>query len=187
MWVDVIVGVYLFLGVVSGHRRGLVLVVFSLAGYIVGIMAALRYQVPMTSLLLTQLPINTWIHHLLPAPALASPGATKAAFRLGRVLLGLVVFLLIVGTVEFFGRVLGQWVTHAVLSAPLTGMLNRVGGGVAGLAEHGVIAGLILTVVLGLPMLPHTGLYLQIVHAPLAAALIGWFGHLGRLPGGAYL
>lgn len=186
-WVDIVIGGYLVLGIFSGLRRGLMIVLFSLAGYILGVVLASHYDAPLSTMLMGQLPLNAWVHHFIPAPALASPGSTKAAFHLIRVLIGLIVFLLVIGVVELIGRWIGQVLTRIITVFRITGVLNRLGGGVVGLAEHGVVVGVVLTVVMALPMLSHSVLSREITHAPLASTLILLFGHVAKLPGGTFL
>lgn len=186
-WVDLVIVLYLALGVVSGLRRGFMLVLFSLAGYVVGVMVAAHFKAQVTATLLRQLPVTAWVHQLLPAPALASPSSTTAAVHLFQSLVGILVFLLIVGIVEFFGRLVGDMLTRLVTTFRVTGTLNRIGGGLAGLAEHGVVAALILTVIFAVPVLAHTPISRQVTQAPLAGALMTWFTHLAKIPGIRYL
>lgn len=186
-WVDIIIVAYIFLGALSGLRRGLVLVLFSLAGYVAGVLIAERYQGMLTTLVLAKVPVSSWLARWLPVPALDVPGAQHQAANLAHTLTALVVFLLVVGLTEYAGRLVGQMVTRMVRSFRVTGFVNSLGGGVAGLAEHGVVVGLVLTLVSALPMLAHSPLFYTLHRDPLAMTLMGWFGHIVKLPGGTFL
>ena len=186
-WIDLAVIAYIIIGAFSGLRRGLVLVLFSLAGYVVGVALAARYQKYTTHLLMASLPIAQWTAHLLPAPAAHIPGAHLEALHLAQVIVGLLVFLLIIGATEFVGRLIGEVITRLIGTFKVTGALNKVGGGLAGLAEHGVVVGIVLTVVLALPMIAHSPIARDLHRAPLAMTFVGWFGHISRLGGGSFL
>lgn len=186
-WIDLAVIAYIVIGAFSGLRRGLVLVLFSLAGYVVGVAIAAHYQKYATSLLMSSLPVGRWVGHLLPAPAAHVPGAHLEAVHLAQVIIGLLVFLLIIGATEFVGRLIGEVITRAIGSFKVTGLLNKVGGGLAGLAEHGVVVGIVLTVVLTLPMIAHSPISRELHRAPLAMMFVGWFGHISRMGGGFLL
>lgn len=186
-WIDLAVIAYIIIGAFNGLRRGLVLVLFSLAGYVVGVALAARYQKYTTHLLMASLPIAKWTAHVLPAPAAHIPGAHLEALHLAQVIVGLLVFLLIIGATEFVGRLIGEVITRLIGTFKVTGMLNKVGGGLAGLAEHGVVVGIVLTVVLALPMIAHSPIARDLHRAPLAMTFVGWFGHISRLGGGSFL
>ncbi len=186
-WVDLVLLGYLVLGALYGLRRGLVWVGFSLAGYIAGVIVATHMDKRVTNLVVAAAPIRHWVGRYLPAPAAAIPGARMQAWHLAHAILGLVIFLLIIGALEFVGRTIGAVVSHGVSSFRLTSLLNRLGGIVAGLAEHGVVAGLILTLVLAVPAINHSSVSHAIHRAPLANTLMGLFGHIAKLPGGQYL
>lgn len=186
-WVDLVLIGYLVLGALYGLRRGLVWVGFSLAGYIVGVLVADHMSKPLTKLVVTAAPIRRWVEHYLPAPAAAVPGARLQAWHLAHTLIGLIVFLVIVGALEFVGRTVGSAVSQGVSAFRVTSFLNRIGGVAVGVAEHGVVAGLILTLLMTVPALGHTSVSTEIHRAPLASSLMGWFGHIAKLPGGKYL
>ncbi len=186
-WIDLAVIAYIVIGAFSGLRRGLILVLFSLAGYVVGVALAAHYQKAATAMLMTSLPVGKWTAHLLPAPATHIPGAHLEALNLAHVIVGLLVFLLIIGATEFVGRLIGEVITRLIGSFKVTGMLNKVGGGLAGLAEHGVVVGIVLTIVLALPMIAHSPISRELHRAPLAMLFVGWFGHISRMGGGFFL
>ncbi|MCL4493242.1 MAG: CvpA family protein [Firmicutes bacterium] len=186
-WIDIAILLYIAIGAVSGLRRGLVTVLFTLFGYIVGILLAIRYQAYLTQSLMSVLPISRWTRRLLPRPASSVPGYTIQADNLVHVLLALLVFLLIVGAVEFLGRLAGQFLTRVIKTLRITGLLNNIGGAVAGLAEHGILVGLLVTLVMALPLLSHSSLSMALRHDKLVMALAGIFGHIAKLPGGTFL
>lgn len=186
-WIDIAIVLYIAIGAFSGLRRGLVTVLFSLSGYIVGIIVATQYQAFLTQSLMTSLPIARWTRHLLPGPASSIPGYTIQADNLIHTLVALLVFLAIVGAVEFVGRLVGEFLTRVVKTLRITGFLNKVGGAVAGLAEHGILIGLLVTVIFALPLLNHSPLTTALRHDRLVMALAGLFGHIAKLPGGTFL
>ena len=186
-WIDIAIVVYIAIGAVSGLRRGLVTVLFTLFGYILGILLAIRYQGYLTQALMSALPISRWTRHFLPGPASSIPGYTIQADNLVHMLLALLVFLAIVGAVEFFGRLIGEFLTRVVKTLRITGLLNNIGGAIAGLAEHGILVGLLVTLILALPLLNHSSLSATLRHDRFVMALAGIFGHIAKLPGGAFL
>lgn len=183
-WIDVVVVAYVVIGALTGLRRGLVLVLFSLAGYVAGVAIAARFGGSLTKTLLSVLPVKKWVAHFLPAPAASVPGATVQAYNLAHIILSLLVFLLVIGAAEFVGRLCGEFVTHILRTFKITGALNKLGGGLAGLAEHSLVAGIVLTVILAFPMIAHSPMGKDLHHAPIAMLLVGWFNHLSRLGGG---
>ncbi|MCL5116799.1 MAG: CvpA family protein [Firmicutes bacterium] len=186
-WLDLVLLIYLALGALYGLRRGLVWVGFSLIGYIVGVLVAERMARPLTTLVVTAAPVKRWVEHYLPTPATAIAGARVQAWHLAHSLIGLLVFLLIIGAVEFVGRTVGSVVSQGVGTIRLASLLNRIGGIVVGLAEHGVVAGLVLTLLMTVPAIGHTPVSHAIHRAPLASTLMGLFHHLAKIPGGRYL
>lgn len=186
-WIDIVVIAYILLGAISGLRRGFMLVVFSLMGYIAGLALAIQYKGPLTSVLLSRLPVRHWVSQILPAPASAAPQATIKALHLVHSLAGLLVILVVVTVMELFGRFIGELATRFVRVFHLTGMLNRIGGGVVGLAEHIMVAGLLLTLLLSFPLLNGTPISSQLHQSPLAMQIVSLFGRLVKLPGGKYL
>ncbi|PSR35991.1 MAG: colicin V synthesis protein [Sulfobacillus thermosulfidooxidans] len=186
-WVDIAILLYIAVGAVSGIRRGLITVLFSLAGYVMGIIVAAQYQAGLTQTLMASLPVTTWARRLLPGPAASVPGYTLQADDLIHTLVALLVFLVIVGAIEFLGRLLGEFLTRIVKTLKVTGFLNKVGGAAAGLAEHGVLVGLVITLLFALPIFQHSPITNDMRHDALVMALRGWFGHLAKLPGGTFL
>lgn len=186
-WVDLVLLGYLVLGALYGLRRGLVWVGFSLLGYIAGAIVAAHMYKRVTAVLVSAVPLRHWVERYLPAPASAIPGARLQAWHMAHTLIGLVIFLLIIGALEFVGRTIGSVISQGVSSFRPTAVINRVGGIVAGLAEHGAVAGLILTMLLAVPALSHSGLSRAVQQAPVAGTLMGLFGHIAKIPGGQYL
>ncbi|NMP20931.1 CvpA family protein [Sulfobacillus harzensis] len=186
-WVDLVVLGYLLLGALYGLRRGLVWVGFSLAGYVVGAIVAAHMYKRVTKLVVSAAPIRHWVERYLPTPASAIPGARQEAWHLAHTLIGLLIFLLIIGALEFVGRTVGSVISQGVRAFRLTAFLNRLGGILAGIAEHGVVAGLILTLLLAVPAIDHSGLSQEIHHAPVARTLMGLFSRIAKIPGGQYL
>ncbi len=186
-WIDIAIVLYIAFGAVSGLKRGLVTVLFTLFGYIIGILLAIRFQGYLTQALMSALPISRWTRQLLPGPASTVPGYTIQANNLVHMLLALLVFLAIVGAVEFLGRLLGEFLTRVIKTLRITGLLNNIGGAIAGLAEHGILVGLLVTLIMALPLLNHSTLSTALRHDRLVMALAGIFGHIAKLPGGTFL
>ena len=186
-WMDLILLAYLALGALYGVRRGLVWVGFSLLGYIAGVIVAEHISKSLTRIVTASIPLQHWVERYVPAPAAQIPGAKLQAWNMAHAILGLLVFLLIVGAVEFVGRTVGAVASRGVRVFRVTAVLNRVGGIAAGILEHGVVAGLILTVLLAVPAIGQSGLSRSIHHAPLASALINVFHRVVKIPGGQYL
>lgn len=186
-WIDIVLAGYLVLGALYGLRRGLVWVGFSLVGYIVGVIVADHTSKSLTRLIASAMPLHRWVERYIPAAAAHIPGARVQAWHLAHSILALLVFLLIVGALEFVGRTVGAVASRGVSVFRITSMLNRIGGIAAGVIEHGVVAGLILTVLLAVPAVGQSSLSRSIQRAPLAATLIHTFQHIAKLPGGQYL
>ncbi len=186
-WIDWVVAGYLLLGALYGLRRGLVWVGFSLVGYIAGVIVADHSSRALTRMITAAAPLHRWVERYIPAPAAHIPGARAQAWHLAHSILALLVFLLIVGALEFVGRTIGAVASQGVGLFRLTAVLNKIGGIAAGIVEHGVVAGLILSVLLAVPDLGHSAISRSIFHAPLAAALLSTFRHIAKIPGGQYL
>ncbi|MCY0878135.1 MAG: CvpA family protein [Firmicutes bacterium] len=182
-WLNLALGAYLAWGALQGLRRGLLGVGFSLAGYVIGILLAAHAASPLSRQVLTAVPVKTWIGHYLPAPAAGMAGARSAAWRLAQGLTQVIAFLLIVGAIEFVGRTVGSVLSQALRACPLASWLNRLGGMAAGIAEHGVVAGLVLSLLVAIPGLNGAGFSGAIRRSPLANITVREFHHLGRIPG----
>jgi len=169
-WLTILVLLFLALGALGGFRRGLLLVVFSLAGYVGGLIAAAHYQHTVTGLLMKSLPVHRWVVHFVPT-ASVSMVAYQQGVNLFHTILSLLVFLVMVGLAEAVARAVGEGVTVAVAGRGLAGSLNRIGGLAGGLAESAIIGGLIFGLLLSLPMLDGTPLQHLIQHNRLAVAL----------------
>ncbi|MCY0884414.1 MAG: colicin V synthesis protein, partial [Firmicutes bacterium] len=133
--------------------------------------------------LLTVIPVRHWVLALLPPNLPAGSPLAGQALTWARGLTWVLVFLLLVGFAEAAGRAVGLVLTRVLHQARLTGTLNSLGGGVAGLLEHGLLAGLLLTLVLTAPLVHGTVVAHTIRQAPLASDLVRWFGRVAHLPG----
>jgi uncharacterized membrane protein required for colicin V production len=172
-WLEVALLIFLGLGALAGLRRGLVGVVFDIAGYVAGLLLARRWQGRVTRTVARALPIRQWTHAVLVAPVNRIPTAQSTVDHLAGTILGAVVFLAIVLAAEAVARFLGSAVTALVKHLILVRSLNTVGGLVGGLVRNAVIAGLVLGLVLALP-LAHAPLGHAMRGAPLAGDLVRW-------------
>lgn len=186
-WLDLVIAAYLALGALYGLRRGLVWVGFSLIGYIVGVIVANHSSQSVTRLVTAALPLHHWVERYFPAAAAQVPGARLQAWNMAHTIVGLVVFLLIVGALEFVGRTVGTVASHGVHAFRLTSMLNRVGGIAIGIVEHGLVAGLVLSLLLAVPAVRQSAISRSLNGAPVASLLIHAFHHIAKVPGGLYL
>ena len=186
-WLDLVLAGYLILGALYGLRRGLVWVGFSLLGYLVGIIVADHTAKPLTRLVTAAVPLHRWVDRYLPSPASHIPGARLEAWNLTHTILALVVFLVIVGALEFVGRTVGTVATQGVRVFRLTEVLNKIGGIAVGILEHALVAGLIMSLLLAVPAIRSSSVSRSINSAPMAHTLIGAFHHIAKLPGGQYL
>lgn len=186
-WIDIVLAAYLVLGALYGLRRGLVWVGFSLIGYLVGIVVAEHSAKPLTRLVTAAIPVQQWVERYLPSPAAHIPGARIQAWHLAHTIMALVIFLVIVGAVEFVGRTIGTVASQGVRVFRFTALLNKIGGIAVGVLEHAVVAGLVITLLLTVPAIRHSPISRSIQRAPLAHTLIGAFHHIAKLPGGQYL
>jgi uncharacterized membrane protein required for colicin V production len=181
-WLTILIVIYLALGAISGWRRGLVLVAFSVVGYIAGLWLASRYQARLTALLFSGLPVGRWVRAAVPVSAASIPGAQLEAMRLAHTLVALLAFLVILGGAELLARTVGQAVTGVVKHVILVRSVNTLGGLVAGLVENAVLTGLVLGLVLALPFVAHSAIADTIVKTPLAQDLVRWVGLLVHWP-----
>lgn len=186
-WVDLVLAGYLILGALYGLRRGLVWVGFSLIGYIVGVVVADHTSRPLTRLIAAAVPVHRWVERYLPAAAAHVPGARLQAWHLADGIMALVVFLLIVGALEFVGRTVGTVASQGVRVFRVTSLLNRIGGIAIGVVEHGMVAGLLITLLLAIPAVGHSALGRSIHKAPIAVTLVSAFHRIAKIPGGLYL
>ena len=177
-WVSIAILGYLGLGAVSGLRRGLSLVAFSVAGYIAGLLLASRYQHMIVSKLIRVLPIQHWINRYVPLASSNIAGVHQATDKWVLSILGVLVFLLVIAVSEAVGRSLGTGVTQVVKGFRLTGFLNGIGGLAAGIIEHGLVAALILGLLVSFPLVSHTSLVLDLNRNALVTALVGWYHRL---------
>lgn len=187
VWITVIIAGYILLGAISGYRRGLVAVAFSLAGYAVGVIVALHYQNMASHKVLAVLPITQWIHQIMPAQTTSIPGAASQALRLGQELIRILVFLVIVGLVEWVGRLVGQMGTRVVRGLGLTRAMNAVGGMAFGVAENVAVTTLVVGLMATLPMVSHTPLVQDLRTNPVTTQMVTWFVHWDKLGGSRLL
>lgn len=178
-WLTIVVLLYLVLGAFGGLRRGLLLVVFSLAGYIGGLVVAAHYQHTVTRMLMASLPVHRWIVHFVPT-ASVSTLAYQQGVNLFHTILSLLVFLIMVGLAEAIARAVGEGITVAVARRGVVGSLNRLGGLAGGLAESAIIGGLIFGLLLSLPMLDGTPIHHLIQHNQLAVTLAHFVNHFAN-------
>ncbi len=174
-WLTILLLVYLLLGALEGMRRGFLLVVFSLAGYVAGVLVAVHYQARITGLLVASLPVRQWIVHFVPT-AVHDRVTYTASFNLFHTVLGLVVFLIMVGLAEALFRAAGQALTNILARGRITGTLNRLGGMAGGILENALLIGIVLGIVTALPLLAGSPVSRLIQHTPLAADLVRWVG-----------
>lgn len=183
-WVTWLLALYLFWGALSGLRRGLILVAASLLGYLVGFALATRYQYALTHWVASHLPLSRWVQSAWPPGLPLSSQTTATAVTFAQALLGVLVFIAVIALTERVARAVGAIVTRVVGVVPFTGTLNALGGVAAGVLEHGVVAAVVMTVVLGFAPLAHTPVAAALQHSPLAMALTGWTQRLEAVTGG---
>ncbi|MCL6563873.1 MAG: CvpA family protein [Firmicutes bacterium] len=177
-WLTLLLLLYLAWGALSGWRRGLILVASSLIGYVGGYFLAIRYQQPLQTWVLQYVPLRQWVTSVIP-PGTPSPAAAEtAALHLAQSLLGILVFVLVVGLAEFAARTIGLAITRLVGVLPLTGLLNAVGGMAAGVLEHAVLAAVVFTLLLSFAPLAHSGLAGAVRSNTLASGLTAWANQL---------
>ncbi len=186
-WVSWAILGYMGLGALTGFRRGLILTVFSAAGYLAGLLVASRYQHAAVKAVLTVLPIAHWINRYIPLAASNAGGAHQIANRWIDGVVTILVFLLIVGLTESVGRTLGSAFTMAVRRFGVTGFVNGIGGSAAGVVEHGLVVSIILGLLVTFPVLAHTPLVASIQRQPLSAAMVHWFHRITRTALGKWL
>jgi len=186
-WVDIVLFGYLILGAFYGLRRGLVWVGFSLVGYIAGVIVASRMSPSLTRFVTAAVPIRRWVERYLPAAAGSIQGARQQAWHTAEDLVTILVFILIVGALELVGRTVGSTISRSVSALRVTSFLNRLGGIGAGVLEHGMVAGLVLTLILAIPAVGQSSLSQSIHHAVVAQLLVEAFHRLGRIPVTQYL
>jgi uncharacterized membrane protein required for colicin V production len=182
-WLNLAVGAYLAWGALYGLRRGLMSVGFSLAGYIAGILLAAHAAAPLASQVLSAVPVKDWVGRYLPTPAAGVPAARVAAWRLVQGLTDLIAFLIIVGAIEFIGRTVGHVMTQAIRAIPVASGLNRLGGMAAGIIKHGVVTGLVLSLLLAVPGINGSPFARAVRRSPIATTAVKAFDRLGRIPG----
>ena len=186
-WVSWAIIGYMGLGALTGFRRGLILTVFSAAGYLGGLLLASRYQHAAVKAVLTVLPIARWINRYMPLAASNAGGAHQIANRWIDGVVTILVFLLIIGLAEIVGRTVGRAFTLAVRRFGATGFLNGIGGSAAGVVEHGMVVSVVLGLLVSFPVLAHTPLVASIQRQPLAAAMVHWFHRITQTGVGKWL
>jgi uncharacterized membrane protein required for colicin V production len=182
-WINWLLAGYLLLGALYGLRRGLFGVLFSLAGYLVGIMLASHWRNAATQWLTTVLPLRRWVAEWVAKVPMPNASLYHDAWQFAHHLLELLVFLAIIALTEWAGRLVGHLVTRAFNVFRPARVVNQLGGLVAGALEHGMVAGLVLAVLMTVPAFRHSPLPPIIERSPLADLFLGWIGHLAQLPG----
>jgi len=117
-WLDIVIAVILVVSVIAGLRAGLIRMVVSLAGILLGVFLAGRYYQALGERL-------TFIS--------SDKGASIAAY-----VLILVLVIVVAGLIA--------WLLSKAISAIALGWLNRVGGAVLGLFSTAVFIGAVLAV-----------------------------------------
>lgn len=186
-WVSVCILGYMGLGALSGLRRGLTLVAFSLAGYVVGLLVASRYDHVIVSDVLRWRPLTRWINRRLASPTHGLLGPNLAHARWVEGLLGVLVFLVVIALAEAIGRSLGQGASQIVRGFRLTGFLNRVGGLAAGAVEHGLVVSVILGLLVSFPLLQHAAWVTRLDRNTLVSVMLSWYHRLSLSPAGHFL
>lgn len=186
-WISIGILGYMGLGALSGMRRGLTLVLFSVAGYIAGLIIASRYQKVIVNTLLRAVPIQRWIAHYVPLTTSNVGNIHQTANHWTLSILGVLVFLLVIVMVESLGRSIGSGASQVVRGFRVTGFLNGVGGLAAGIVENGIVLSLILGLLVSFPLLDHTSLVSALDRNSLVAVMVGWFHRLTVSPVGKWL
>lgn len=133
--VDWIVLAYLAIGLLNGWRRGLLSLVIIIAGYAVAYLVARQFYVPLATLADARILPTMLRTPMGSVAAKLAPGAVQA-----------IAFLFILFVVDIVvGLIAAPFV--GANRIPVVGSLNRAGGALLGLAEHGFIVVVLLNVV----------------------------------------
>ncbi len=186
-WVSIVILGYVGFGALSGLRRGLTLVAFSVAGYVAGLLLASRYKHVIVQGLVRALPIQHWVNRHIPLASSNLAGVHQSTDRWVLSILGVLVFLLVIFAVEATGRSVGMVVSQALKTFRVTGFLNSIGGLAAGAVEHGLVACLILGLLVSFPVLNHTSLVVDLNRNSLVTLMVGWFHRLTLTPAAKWL
>lgn len=119
--IDIIIAVLLALGLISGLRAGLVKQVCSLVGLIAGLLVARALYLPMGDWLTAELGTSPQTAHI-------------------------VAFILLLVIVPLLFSLVG-WLVSKILGFICLGWLNRLLGGVIGIAKYALLAGVVLTAI----------------------------------------
>ncbi|MDA8146769.1 MAG: CvpA family protein [Thermaerobacter sp.] len=186
-WLDWVIVAYVVWGVWTGLRRGFLSLLMTLAGYVLGLVVAAHYYLPVAAYLDARYSLNQrlsvlFLHGAPSAPALAA-AVQEAALHDATVVVQALVFLGILALVEVAAGVVAGAVAR--LPLPIVGGLNRLLGAALGGVEHLLIAVILLGIIYPLaPTLDLTGLFhASSLAGPLAKAfaLAGpWLAHAER-------
>lgn len=146
--VDWVIVAYLVLGLWHGWARGFIAVLASLAGFVLAYFLADHYYLTLATAADTSFLHSVLVHAPAGSGSFATPTVVDA-----------ISFFLIILAVEI---IVGLVIPIFTLAnrVPIAGVFNRLLGAAAGLAEHAVIAGIILFVL-----------------SPLLGGLASPFGH----------
>jgi uncharacterized membrane protein required for colicin V production len=186
-WVSVCILGYMGLGALSGLRRGLVLVAFSVAGYVAGLFAASRYDEVIVTRLVHWRPFAHWINRHVGSSTHGLVGRNVVHAHWLHAVLGVLVFLVVIAVAEGVGRAIGQTANQAVRGFRLTGFFNRVGGLAAGAIENGLVASVILGLLLTFPLLQHVGWVNRLDRNSVVGLMLTWYHRLSLSPAGRLL
>jgi hypothetical protein len=181
-WVSIVILGYMGLGALSGLRRGFGLVVFSAAGYVVGLILASRYQPLIVKSLVHTFPIQRWVDRYVPLASSSVGGIHQATDQWVLSILGVLVFLLVIGVSEAVGRSIGSGFSQAAKGFRVTGFLSGLGGLAAGVVEHGLVVCLILGLLVSFPLVHHTPLVLSLNRNALVSVFVGWYHRITVTP-----
>lgn len=186
-WVSFCILGYMGLGALSGLRRGLITVAFSVAGYVAGLFAASRYDRVIVADALRWRPLTHWINRRLGGPTHGLLGSNLAHARWVEGVLGVLVFLLVISVAEGIGRSLGQGANQMVRGFRLSGFFNRIGGLAAGAIEHGLVVSVILGLLVTFPLLQHAAWVSRLDHNGVVGVMLAWYHRLSLTPAGRLL
>ncbi len=134
-WIDILIAIFLDLSLAQGIKSGLIRSIFTIAGIAAGLMAAIIYYVEGSSLILDYVSIPRFM-------------ADTISFIL--------VFSIIALLIHFTGTLVGL-VTHFT---PLR-IVDKVGGGGAGLVIGLAVVGVLLILLIAFPIFPGVQDYVE--------------------------
>lgn len=116
--IDIVAGVFAVLAIVQGFRQGLVLAIFSLLAYILGLAAAMQLSAS----------VAVWLQNKTGTPMTWLPFVSF-----------LLVFLAVILVVRFAGSLV-----QGVFTVTMLGWVNRLGGVLFYLITYGIILSVLL-------------------------------------------